>query len=256
MSTELQPLRPLPVPGPAPSTGPAPAHLLDNAAWAALAGPHRRFAETVGSAARYRTDVAPFVALADPASPAAWDDLAVLVGPGEQTAVTGVTAVPDGWETVRSGTGVQLVADTLRTARDPEAVRLTPADVPEMLDLVSRTRPGPFLPRTIELGAYWGIRRGGRLVAMAGERLRPPGHTEISAVCTDAGHRGQGFATRLVRHVADGVRDRGDTPFLHAAAENENAVRLYLSMGFVLRRRNLFVVVRVPGGDSPAVPED
>ncbi|WP_371790069.1 GNAT family N-acetyltransferase [Streptomyces sp. NBC_01471] len=256
MSTELQPPRPLPVPGPAPSTGPAPAHLLDNAAWAALAGPHRRFAETVGSAARYRTDVAPFVALADPASPAAWDDLAVLVGPGEQTAVTGVTAVPDGWETVRSGTGVQLVADTLRTARDPEAVRLTPADVPEMLDLVSRTRPGPFLPRTIELGAYWGIRRGGRLVAMAGERLRPPGHTEISAVCTDAGHRGQGFATRLVRHVADGVRDRGDTPFLHAAAENENAIRLYLSMGFVLRRRNLFVVVRVPGGDSPAVPED
>lgn len=198
--------------------------------------------------------MAPFVALADPASPQAWDDLAVLVGPGEETAVTGVTAVPDTWETVRSGAGVQLVADTLRTASDPEAVRLTPSDVPEMLDLVARTRPGPFLPRTIELGAYWGIRRGGRLVAMAGERLRPPGHTEISAVCTDAGHRGQGLASRLVRHVADGVRERGDTPFLHAAAENENAVRLYLSMGFRLRRRSLFVVVRVPGGNSPPVP--
>ncbi|WP_406135308.1 GNAT family N-acetyltransferase [Streptomyces sp. NBC_01089] len=255
MSTELQPPRPpLPPPAPAPPPGPAAPHLLDNAAWAALTGPHRRFAETVGAAARYQPDVAPFVALADPASPAAWDDLAVLVGRGGQTAVTGVTSVPDNWETVRSGSGVQLIATTLRTARDPEAVRLTPADVPEMLDLVSRTRPGPFLPRTIELGAYWGIRRGGRLVAMAGERLRPPGHTEISAVCTDDGHRGQGLATRLVRHVADGIRDRGDTPFLHAAAENENAIRLYLSMGFTLRLRNLFVVVRVPGGDAPAVP--
>ncbi|WP_405774869.1 GNAT family N-acetyltransferase [Streptomyces sp. NBC_00859] len=251
MSTDLRSPQPLPLPAPAPAAGTQPAHLLDNAAWAALRGPHRRFAETVGSAARYLPDVAPFVALADPASPRAWDDLAVLVGPGEQTAVTGVAAVPDGWETVRQGTGVQLVADTLRTAHDPEAVRLTPADVPEMLDLVARTQPGPFLPRTIELGAYWGIRRGGRLLAMAGERLRPPGYTEISAVCTDAGHRGGGLATRLVRHVADGVRGRGDIPFLHAAADNENAIRLYLAMGFTLRRRNLFVVVRAPGGNSP-----
>ncbi|KIF77850.1 acetyltransferase [Streptomyces sp. 150FB] len=246
MSTDLQSPGPVPPPAPEPSGEPAPAHLLDNAAWAALSGPHRRFAEVVGSAARYQTDVSPFVALADPADSRAWDDLAVLAGPGAETSVSGATRVPDGWETVRRGTGVQLIADTLRSAADPEAVRLTPADVPEMLDLVSRTRPGPFLPRTIELGAYWGIRRGGRLVAMAGERLRPPGYTEISAVCTDAGHRGEGLATRLVRHVAQGIRDRGDTPFLHAAGTNENAIRLYLSMGFILRRRTLSTLVRVP----------
>ncbi|WEH38202.1 GNAT family N-acetyltransferase [Streptomyces sp. AM 2-1-1] len=259
MSTDLQSPHSLPRTGPAPGSGPArpggPApHLLDNAAWAALNGPHRRFAEIVGSAARYQTDVAPFVALGDAADPRAWDDLAALVGPGAVTAVTGIRSVPDHWETVQQASGVQLVADTLRTRSDPEAVRLTPADVPEMLDLVSRAKPGPFLPRTIELGAYWGIRRGGRLVAMAGERLRPPGHTEISAVCTDAGHRGQGLATRLVRHVADGIRDRGDVPFLHAAGDNENAIRLYLSIGFALRVRTLFAVVRVPGGDPAAAP--
>lgn len=254
MSTDLQSPQPLSLT----DSGSAPArtapHPLDNAPWAALRGPHRRFAEIVGSAARYQTDVSPFVALADSTDPRAWEDLAVLIGPGAQTAVTGVTSVPDDWETVQRAEGVQLVADTLRTASDPEAVRLTPADVPEMLDLVSRTKPGPFLPRTIELGAYWGIRRGGRLVAMAGERLRPPGYTEISAVCTDADHRGEGLATRLVRHVADGIRDRGDVPFLHAAGDNENAIRLYLSIGFALRRRTLFAVVRVPGGDPAAVP--
>jgi predicted GNAT family acetyltransferase len=119
-------------------------------------------------------------------------------------------------------------------------------DVPEMLDLVARTRPGPFLPRTVELGRYLGIRRGGALVAMAGERLHPPGWSEISAVCTDPAHRGQGLASRLVRAVVALIRERGELPFLHAAADNTNALRLYESMGFRLRCTSTFEVVRAP----------
>jgi ribosomal protein S18 acetylase RimI-like enzyme len=151
---------------------------------------------------------------------------------------------------------VQLVADTVRGRTDRVAVRLGAADVPEMLDLVARTRPGPFLPRTVDLGAYWGIRRGGALVAMAGERLRPPGWTEISAVCTHPGHRGKGLATRLVLHVAAGVQAHGDLPFLHAAAANTDAIRLYEALGFVLRRRTVFRRVRVPDrpGAAPTAP--
>ena len=113
-----------------------------------------------------------------------------------------------------------------------EAVRLGADDVPDMLALVARTRPGPFLPRTVELGTYLGIRREGRLIAMAGERLHPPGWTEISAVCTDAAFRGQGLGSRLVRAVALGIRERGETPFLHTAATNTAAIRLYESLGF------------------------
>ncbi|MER6798526.1 GNAT family N-acetyltransferase, partial [Amycolatopsis mediterranei] len=124
--------------------------------------------------------------------------------------------------------------------------RLGPADVPEMLDLVERTRPGPFRKRTVELGTYLGIRRGGALVAMAGERLHPPGYTEISAVCTDPAYRGQGFGTRLVLAVAAGIRERGEIPMMHAAAANTSAIRLYRSLGFALRQRPDFVVVRVP----------
>ncbi|WNI19385.1 GNAT family N-acetyltransferase [Actinacidiphila sp. ITFR-21] len=247
MSTSLQP-PPEQVP---PNDAEAAAlSVLDNPAWAALTGAHRPLAEIVGSAARYQTDVSPFVAIADHRDPAAWTDLATLVGPGNSFALAGVPALPEGWATGQTGQGVQLVATSLRTEADPEAVRLSPADVPEMLDLVDRAKPGPFLPRTIELGAYYGIRRDGRLVALAGERLHPPGWTEISAVCTDEEHRGQGLATRLVRHVAAGIEARGDRPFLHAAAVNTGAIRLYESLGFTLRRNVLFHFLRVPD-DAP-----
>ncbi|MET8454362.1 GNAT family N-acetyltransferase [Streptomyces sp. NPDC005209] len=232
------------------SPSPTQAHILDNAAWAALTGPHAHLAERVGRAARYPADVSPFTALEDPADPRAWDDLAALVGPGTVTPVTAVRTVPDGWEIVDSGEGVQMVDTALHAEPAPEAVRLGPADVPEILGLIALTQPGPFLPRTVELGTYLGIRDRGRLIALAGERLRPPGWTEISAVCTHPDHRGRGLATRLVRAVAASIRQRGDTPFLHAAASNTHAIRLYESIGFTLRRRTRFTLVRTPGGQS------
>ncbi|WP_201787220.1 GNAT family N-acetyltransferase [Actinoplanes sp. TFC3] len=215
--------------------------MLDEAAWSSLQGVHARFAETHGLAARYQSDVAPFHALADPADPQAWADLAELVGPGAEISVAGGPDIAfPGWEVVATIGGTQFVDVNLRAAPDREAVVLGAADVPEILDLIARTQPGPFRQRTIELGTYLGIRREGALVAMAGERLHPSGWTEISAVCTDPARRGQGLATRLVRAVAHGIRERGETPFLHTSAGNANAIRLYQSLGFELRKRTLF----------------
>jgi ribosomal protein S18 acetylase RimI-like enzyme len=231
-------------------------HVLDNPAWAALTGPHAHFAERVGRAVRYPVDVAGFHAITDNDDPRAWADLATLVGPGGTAAVRGVGEAPAGWEIVRSGQGVQLVDTALWAEPAPEAVRLGPADVPEILDLVARTEPGPYLPRTVELGTYLGIRHEGRLVALAGERLHPPGWTEISAVCTDPEHRGRGLATRLVRAVAAGIKERGEQPFLHAAANNTNAIRLYESIGFTLRARTVFSLVRFTGPTAAPDPEE
>ncbi len=121
------------------------------------------------------------------------------------------------------------------------------ADVEDMLDLVRLARPGPFLPRTIEFGGYLGIRRDGALVAMTGERLRPSGWVEISAVATHPEHRGQGLAGVLVRRVVAGVHSRGERPFLHAAADNIEAIRLYRELGFSVRRETRFVIARAPG---------
>jgi ribosomal protein S18 acetylase RimI-like enzyme len=222
-------------------------HVLDNPARAALTGPHAHFAERRGRVLRYPVDVTPWLALPDEPDAGDWADLAALAGPGAEVPLLGFRGeIPADWEITFRMDGVQYVDDGLAAAPDPEAVRLGPADVPEMLDLVERTRPGPFLPRTVELGTYLGIRRGGALVAMAGERLHPPGWTEISAVCTDPAVRGEGLATRLILAVAHGIRERGETPFLHTGAGNTGAIRLYESLGFRLRRTTAFSAARVP----------
>lgn len=223
-------------------------HPLDAPVWTALHGAHRAFAEVTGQAARYPADMTPFYALAPDAGPGAWADLAKLAGPGTWMTLTGDTPpLAPGWAMQRQLDGVQLVATALAAEPDPAAVRLTAADVPQMTDLVERTQPGPFRPRTVRLGTYLGIRHEGRLVAMAGERLHPPGWTEISAVCTDPAFRGRGLATRLVRAVAHGIRARGERPFLHASADNTTAIRLYESIGFELRKHTPFRTFRAPG---------
>jgi GNAT superfamily N-acetyltransferase len=209
---------------------------LDNPAWSALTGPQAGLAVRRGRAARFALDVSPFAAVAD-GSVGAWEDLAALVGPGGTVMVPdGPAEAPPGWEPTIAIPGVQMDGAGLDAAHDAGAEVLGPSDVPEMLDLVARTRPGPFLPRTIALGAYLGIRRD-----------------EISAVCTDPAYRGQGLAGRLVRAVGAVVRERGDVPFLHAAAANATGIRLYERLGFAHRRDILFAGFRVPAA-VPALP--
>ena len=221
-------------------------HPLDNPVLSSLTGPHSRFAERRGNVLRYPVDVCPLAAMPDEPDGADWTDAAGLAGPGGWLAMAAVeVSPPAGWEVRLIGEGVQMTGDDLDAAADPEAVPLGAADVPEMLELTTRTKPGPFLPRTFELGTYLGIRREGRLVAMAGERLHPAGWTEISAVCTDEAWRGQGLAARLTRAVGAGIRARGEVPFLHALTTNA-AIGLYEELGFRHRLAVLFAVVRVP----------
>jgi ribosomal protein S18 acetylase RimI-like enzyme len=212
-----------------------------------LLGPHARLALRAGNVLRYPADVAPFAGL--PGAPGSddWADLAELTGPGGVAATAGVPAdPPDGWRVLTIIDGVQLTGELVAGTQDGEAMSLGADDVPDMLDLVARTKPGPFVQRTIEFGGYLGIRHGGALIAMAGERLRPPGWTEISAVCTDPKFRGQGLAGRLTLAVAAAIRARGDTPFLHVMASNVTAIRLYESLGFRLHRTAPFVVAQAP----------
>ncbi|MGQ7296724.1 GNAT family N-acetyltransferase [Quadrisphaera sp. KR29] len=235
---------------------------LDRSVWNALHGPHAALAVRRGRVVTYPDDVTRFSSLPEDPTPADWDDAAALAagatGDRAFLLLTGdVPEPPPGWGVLVDLPGVQMVAtDALGAAPDAEAVVLDlddPTDVAEALALVERTRPGPFFERTMAMGTYLGIRRGGRLVAMAGERLHPPGAVEISAVCTDADHRGQGLGTRLVHAVAHGVRERGEVPFLHASASNTGAIRLYEQLGFRLRRPTRFLALRPPtaGGAAP-----
>jgi len=114
--------------------------------------------------------------------------------------------------------------------------------------LTALTKPGPFSARTHELGAYIGIRRNGKLVAMAGERLKVPGCTELSAVCTHPEHTGHGFARTLMTELMRRICGRGETPFLHVREDNMRAIGLYERMGF---RRRVLLHLAVLRKDEP-----
>jgi ribosomal protein S18 acetylase RimI-like enzyme len=218
--------------------------LLDNPVYAALCGPHARFAQVRGRARRYPLDVAPFLAL--PSSPSAqdWRDAAGLVAPGGYAAVRYSGAEPpNAWQAVEAFDLVQMVGQRVTGVDCSEAITLGAADVPEMLELVAQTEPGPFLTRTIELGDYLGIRCDGTLLAMAGERFRLDGWTEISAVCTKPDHRGRGLASRLVGALIAGIQLRSERAFLHVLSTNTGAIRLYEELGFRVRQTTTITVV-------------
>jgi ribosomal protein S18 acetylase RimI-like enzyme len=220
---------------------------LDDAVWHALTTQHEAFAEVAGVARRYPPDVSVFGALGEP-DDTAWRDLATLVGPGGH-AVLFRGELPDpppGWTHLGGGRGHQMVLGELAPVDLPDARALGPADVGEMLALIELTRPGPFAVRTIELGDYFGAFDGGELVAMAGERLRFPGFCEVSAVCTRSDHRGRGLAAGLTALVARRIRARGEAPFLHHAADNDPARRVYEALGFEFRREVGFAAFGAP----------
>ena len=202
---------------------------LHNPAWHALRGPHATVAEGGPLAFRYPKDVAVFSALPDEPTPEAWDQLRDVVGSkGHAFLARDIVPPPAGWEQVISIPAVQMVATAVDGELDGDVEQLTADDVPDMLALVERTEPGPFGPRTIELGEYFGVRDGdGALIAMAGERMFPSPYREISAVCTDESYRGRGLAARLVRHLVARIHARDERAMLHAVHDNVDAIRLY-----------------------------
>lgn len=227
--------------------------VLDEPVAAALLGPHAHLSRRGGRAASYEPAVATFSAVPLDPSQQDWDDLATLLGPGSLADLFSLPVTPPAtWEPVFELAGHQMVGDVAALAsavRDPSVEELTVADVPSLRALVEQTRPGPFWDRTIEMGRYVGVRdHSGRPIAMAGERLRMPGWTEVSAVCTAPDARGRGLAELLVRDVAARVIERGDRPLLHVAASNTGAIRLYERLGFAVRRQVVFRGYRTPGG--------
>jgi ribosomal protein S18 acetylase RimI-like enzyme len=212
-------------------------HQLDNPVWYALTGPQAGFAVGRGAARHYPRDMAPFSAV-DASTPAAYADLAADLPYGLEARMfrpAGAPA-PPGWTVVSARPILQMVADSdsLLTVHPAES-RSSPlglADASDMQALAEITKPGPFGPRTPELGRYVGLRDGaGRLLAMAGERFRLSGHVELSGICVHPDARGQGLGAALTLHLARAALARGEAPFLHLFPDNP-AAALYERLGF------------------------
>lgn len=222
-------------------------HPLDDPVGASLRGAYAHLGRGLGNACTYLDEVATFISVPPDPTQADWAELAVLLGPGGFADMFSSPATPpEDWKPVFAMEGLQMVTGDHGRAsarpvagRDEEVVELGATDVADMRDLVATTRPGPFWRRTHEMGTYVGIRRRGRLVAMAGQRLAPPGLSEISAVATHTSARGQGLGGHVVRHLVAQIEATGDRPFLHVAADNVAAIRRYHRLGFEVRARQL-----------------
>lgn len=220
---------------------------LDRPVWASLR--HQpQWAIGDERARRFRTDINRFAAARDD-SPESLAALAELVQPGDDAvfiAQVPPIVMPPGLVAVKEALGVQMMA-TRRLESDDGLQVLGDADAAEMLALATLTEPGPFLARTHAMGRFIGVRIDGRLAAMAGERMRFPGHVEVSGVCTHPDFRGRGLARRLSAAVTADIQRRGEQAFLHAWTSNTAAIALYESLGFVTRATlNIAVLKRQP----------
>jgi predicted GNAT family acetyltransferase len=211
---------------------------LDDPVWSCLTTRHAHLSKGDALARRYLGTISPIGAVSG-RTPAHVAALQGLVEVGDDVALIGpnVPALPANWETLYASQLVQMI----RADRSPLPegdLRVSPlaaGDVPEILELVALTKPGPFRLRTIELGGYIGVREHGRLIAMVGERMWIGGFREVSAVCTHPDLQGRGLGRALVARVVNRMLARGETPILHVDSPNLRAIDMYLALGFVQR---------------------
>lgn len=221
-------------------------HPLDRPIWSALTSHHAHLSEGGLLAKRYHPSVASFAAARDN-DPAGLQALADLASDGQNLLLlqADTVTVPPGLVAVSTAAAVQMIAERPSTIdQDGRIEPLSEADIPAMQELAELTKPGPFTARALELGAFWGVKENGRLLAMAGERMKPEGFTEISGVCSHPDARGRGLARQLSMFVAGRIVERGEQPFLHAYATNTAAIMLYQSIGFSLRSTMHVAVLR------------
>ena len=220
---------------------------LDRPVWNALTTRQAHLAVASGAAVRMDPAYGPFAAARDRSAEALAALVATLRGADDRIGVVEREAwpVPSGTRVLGGGDLVQMVFKGVAIGEpdDPRIELLGEADAAEMAALTHATEPGPWGSATHRYGDYYGVRIGGRLASMAGERMKLPGLAELSGVSTWPEFRGQGLASALVRRVVRGFVERGDTPFLHCYAANAGAIALYESLGFRIRARLTFTIL-------------
>jgi len=222
-------------------------HLLDNPVWNALSSGNKNVAEGNERVKCFPASIAPFTGLKE-TDQNGFKALYELMPAGRTIALVspGDIAIPDQWKVKHQIKVFQMLYENNYppVTAQHEMIPLQAKHIPQMLALTKRTNPGPFHERTIELGNYFGIFNKEQLVAMAGQRMHAGPYLEISAVCTLPGYHGNGYATSLMKHMTGIIKAQSRTPFLHVITENEKAIRLYASLGFVTRRGMLVTVLQ------------
>lgn len=220
---------------------------LDNPVWEALGSKQRHFNIGNDLVKYFPANVAPFIALKD------WNenDLQELIHhvPADRSfsvMIAKEVKLPSCFDILFSIPLYQMYCPVLKPFINPEIVihKLESSDVAQMLALTEMTKPGPFYEKTIDFGNYLGIFSNDELVAMAGERLKVNGYTEVSAICTKPAYLGKGYASCLSYKVSEQIIQEGSTPFLHVRADNIRAIEVYKKIGFLIRTGVYFAVFK------------
>jgi len=222
-------------------------HVLDNPGWNALISGNKNLAHGNDEVKYFAADVSPFMGLRDKSAEQfqMLHDMIDSDRPIGFVSNTNITP-PENWKLISPNQAFQMIYD--RT-EDPAAVEidlipLTEEHIPQMLALTKLTNPGPFAPRTIDFGHYYGVFNGDTLVALAGQRLHIFEYTEISAVCTHPDYLGRGYAKQLLLSHIHRMRAAGNVPILHVRNTNERAFKVYESLGFKTRTTIYFNIMQ------------
>lgn len=217
-------------------------HILDNMIWNAMSTGNRNISVVEDNVGSYLPGIAPFAGMKE-FTDANFQRLHQFIVPNRKVAISSFQKImyeESKWALIQSMEVTQMIYEypvkAFITKNTSRIVPLTDEHIPQMLELTSLTKPGPFFERTIEFGNYFGIFVDGRLAAMTGQRMNPVPYMEVSAVCTHPGFRGCGYAKTLMLHVMKLIMEQSFTPFLHVLTNNKTAIQLYESIGFRLRR--------------------
>ncbi|SDG24963.1 GNAT family N-acetyltransferase [Epilithonimonas hungarica] len=214
---------------------------LDDPAWYSLNETHKDFAVDYGQIKFYDPDYCPFGgALNDKET---GSGIAKYASLSDSFFVIGNR--PDITDKVQIET--ELVCDQMVLDRrididiQENIIELqTEIQRDELFKLVNLVQPGYFRNKTADLGSYYGIYKSHQLIAVAGERMKMDGHTELSAIVTHPEHTGKGYAKQLIVHASNKIFNESKIPYLHVADTNFNAIRLYEKLGFLTRKKISF----------------
>ena len=217
--------------------------LLINPVWHSLETVHRNMRIGDDVMKRYPSSILQVMGCENPEQ-ADLNDIKAIVTPGEHIYMVGtIPTLPEAWELKAAIECLQMVytqTSYIELSARETIIELDAHDAPEMLELVNLIQPGFFYSDTYLLGRYIGIRKNNKLVALAGERLKMTGFTEISAVSTHPDYTGRGYARLLTAQIANKNIDQGNIPFLHVRRANERAIKVYDSLGFSEVRKIYF----------------
>ena len=222
-------------------------HLLENPVYNALLSGDKLLSFGTENVKFFDEQISPFAGF-DESYNKGFDDLYEILPAGRKIlyAIPNTISQPPGWQFQHEIEGLQFVYEAANEIRNDfsNVLPLNEEHVDQMMQLAAITKPGPFGPKTIDFGCYYGIFEGEELVAMTGQRLHVHNYTEISAVCTLPGHTGKGYAHTLLMHQLQLILQQGQQPFLHVRADNNRAIELYQRIGFIVSRQMNFYFMK------------